>query len=52
MSGEYQHAPGSDPYSLAVRQAISTMDSIPLQPAAARSDTNRFRAIEAYVDSA
>ena len=49
MSGEYQHAPGSDPYSLAVRQAISTMDSMPLQPAVARSDTNRFRAIEAYV---
>jgi len=46
--GEYQHAPGSEPYSLAVRQAISTMDSIPLQPAVARSDTNRFRTIEAY----
>jgi hypothetical protein len=49
MSGEYQHAPASDPYPLAVRQAISTMDWIPLQPAVARSDTSRFRAIEAYV---
>jgi hypothetical protein len=48
MSGEYQHAPGSDPYSLAVREAISTMDNIPLPPAVARSDTSRFRAIEAY----
>lgn len=48
-NGEYQHAPGSEPYSLAVRQAISAMDSTPLQPAVARSDTNRFRAIEAYV---
>lgn len=49
MSGEYQHAPGPDPYSLPVRQTISALDSIPLQPAVARSDTNRFRAIEAYV---
>jgi hypothetical protein len=48
MSGEYQRAPGSAPYSLAVRQAISTMDTIPLQPAVGRSATNRFRAIEAY----
>ncbi|MGD0668501.1 MAG: capsule assembly Wzi family protein [Bryobacteraceae bacterium] len=48
VNGEYQRAPGSDPYSLAVRQAISTMDSVPLQPAVARSDTSRFRTIEAY----
>ncbi len=48
VNGEYQHAPGREPYSLAVRQAISSLDGIPLQPAEAHSDTNRFRAIEAY----
>ncbi len=47
-NAEYQHAPGSDPYSLAVREAISTMDTNPLQAAEARTNTNRFRAIEAY----
>ncbi len=48
VNGEYQHAPGRDPYSLPVRQAISSLDGIPLQLAQPRSDTNRFRAIEAY----
>jgi hypothetical protein len=47
-NGEYQRAPGQAPYSLPVRQAISSMDSIPLQAAEPQSDTNRFRAIEAY----
>ena len=47
-NGEYQHAPGQDPYSLPVRQAISSMDGIPLQAPQPASDTNRFRAIEAY----
>ena len=47
VNGEYQRAPGRDPYTLAVRQAISTMDSV-LQAAEAQSDTSRFRTIEAY----
>ena len=49
ISGEYQHTPGSAPYSFAVRQAISALDGNPLQPAIGRSETDRFRAIEAYV---
>jgi membrane-associated phospholipid phosphatase len=48
IDGEYQRAPGSDPYSLPVRQAISSMDGIPVQPAAAPSEAGRFRTIEAY----
>ena len=48
VNGEYQRAPGRDPYSLPVRQAISALDGIPLQPAEVQSGTNRFRTIEAY----
>jgi hypothetical protein len=48
INGEYQSAPGRDPYSLRVREAISSLDGIPLQPAEPRSNTNRFRTIEAY----
>jgi membrane-associated phospholipid phosphatase len=48
VNGEYQHAPGRDPYSLPVRQAISSLDGIPLQLAQPRSDTNRFRTLDAY----
>ena len=46
---EYQHAPGSAAESLAVRQFISTVDQIPLQPAQNIAATNRFRTIEAYL---
>ncbi len=48
VDGEYQHAPGREPYSLPVRQAISAMDGIPLQIAQPQSNTNRFRTLEAY----
>lgn len=48
IDGEYQHAPGRDPYSLPLRQAISSLDGIPIQAAEPRSNTNRFRTLEAY----
>ena len=48
FQGEYQHASGNAPYSLATRQLISSLDYNPLQPAQPQTDTNRFRTIEGY----
>ncbi|MBV8435928.1 MAG: phosphatase PAP2 family protein [Silvibacterium sp.] len=48
VRGEYQHAPGQDPYSLQTRELIASLDSNPVQLAKPYSDTNRFRTIEAY----
>jgi hypothetical protein len=49
VRGEYQYAPGRDPYSAAVRQAISVMDDNPLQPAMPVARTNTFRLLDASV---
>jgi membrane-associated phospholipid phosphatase len=48
VQGEMQHAPGSPPLSLPVRQTFAGLDEIPLQAAQPSVDTNRFRTIEAY----
>ncbi len=48
LQGEYQHAPGNPPYSLATRQLISSLDLNPLQPAQPQTGTDRFRTIEGY----
>ena len=47
VRAEFQHAPGSPPFSLPVRQAIAALDSNPLLPALAQSATNRVRVVEA-----
>ncbi len=49
VRGEYQHAPFSPAYSLAVRQAISAADLTPVQPATPFSTTNQFRLLDTYV---
>lgn len=49
VDGEYQHAPAISPYPLSVRQTLAELDEIPLQPAAAGSSTNRFRALDTYI---
>lgn len=49
VNGEYQHAPGMEPYSLPVRQTIANLDGNPLQPASPGMDTNRFRLLDTYV---
>ncbi|MGH9717850.1 MAG: capsule assembly Wzi family protein [Candidatus Acidiferrales bacterium] len=46
---EFQHAPSAPAYSLAVRQAIATMDENPLQPATPVATTNQFRLLDTYV---
>ncbi len=46
--GEYQAAPSAGAYSLAVRNAIATMDANPVQPAAAIASTSQFRLLDAY----
>jgi membrane-associated phospholipid phosphatase len=48
VNGEYQHAPGTAPYSPAVRQTIAGLDAIPVQ-AGGLAETNRFRTLDAYV---
>ena len=48
VRGEEQHAPAPDPYSLQTRELISSLDGNPLQPPMARTETDRFRTIEAY----
>jgi membrane-associated phospholipid phosphatase len=49
VQGEYQHAPGAEPTSFAVRQTISQLDSVPLQAAGSGDATNRFRTLDTYV---
>ena len=48
VDGEYQHAPGQPPYSLATRELIAGLDDNPVQAPAAQTETNRFRTVEAY----
>lgn len=48
VQGEYQHAPGSDPYSAQTRQLVARLDGDPVQAAEPSQATDRFRAIEAY----
>jgi membrane-associated phospholipid phosphatase len=49
VQGEVQHAPGTPPLSLPVRQTLAGLDGLPVVQAAQPSvDTNRFRTIEAY----
>ncbi len=47
--GEYQHAAGNPPESLATRELIAGLDENPVQAAQPQQDTNRFRTIEGYV---
>ena len=47
--GEYQHSPFAPAYSAAIRQAISTMDTNPIQPAVAFAEMNQFRMLDTYV---
>ncbi|HEY6988195.1 MAG TPA: capsule assembly Wzi family protein [Bryobacteraceae bacterium] len=47
--GEYQGASGLPSYSLAQRTFISQIDQNPLQPAVAKSFTNRFDPLEMYL---
>jgi membrane-associated phospholipid phosphatase len=48
VRGEYQHAPGAPPYSLAVRDVIATADQNPLQPATPIAEANQFRLLDTY----
>ncbi len=48
VRGEYQHAPSVPVPSLAVQQMEATVDGIPLQPAQATSQVDRFRLLDAY----
>jgi membrane-associated phospholipid phosphatase len=49
VRGEYQHAPAGPAYSLAVRQAIASVDATPLQPAQAVAAVDQYRLEEGYV---
>ena len=49
VRGEYQYAPSSPAYSLAVRQAIAIPDGNPVQPAVPIAQANQFRILDAYV---
>jgi membrane-associated phospholipid phosphatase len=49
LRGEYQHAPAAPPVPDDVRAAIAVNDNIPLLPAAAPADINRFRFLDSYV---
>jgi hypothetical protein len=48
VRGEYQHAPGSNPYSEATRELIGRLDDVPTPAAEAKTGVNRFRPLEAY----
>jgi hypothetical protein len=47
-NGEVQHAPGAPASSLPVRQTISELDGVPLQPGDPQPAVNRFRMLDAY----
>lgn len=49
LQGEYQHAAGHAPDSLAMRQLLAGLDENPVAAAQPQQDTNRFRTIEGYV---
>jgi len=48
VHGEYQAAPSANAYPLAVREAIATADSNPLQPPEPIAATDRFRLLDTY----
>jgi hypothetical protein len=48
LQGEFQHAPGDDPYPDSVRRTIAHLDGIPVPEAADARAVDRLRAVEAY----
>lgn len=48
VNGEYQRAPGSAAYPESVRQTISGIDGVPLQPAGSPAAVSRFRTLDIY----
>ena len=48
VRGEYQHAPGRDPYPLAVRQTIAQLDSNPVEGPDPKRSVDRFEPVELY----
>jgi membrane-associated phospholipid phosphatase len=46
---EFQHAPSAPAYSLAMRQAIATVDENPLQPGTPIPTVNQLRLLDTYV---
>jgi hypothetical protein len=49
VRAEYQHAPGSAPYSSSVRETIARLDGVPVQAAASIPATNRIRLLDGYI---
>lgn len=47
VRGEYQYAPGREPYSEAAQQAIAVMDNNPLQPATRLAPVSTFQLLDA-----
>jgi len=48
VRGEYQHSPSAPGYSLAVRQAIATVDQNPIQPDVPVATVDRFTLLDTY----
>ena len=51
VDGEYQHAPSTPGYDLAVRQVIANVDQNPLQPSQPIATTNQFIVQQAYLST-
>lgn len=51
VRGEYQGVPSASAYSLAVRNAMATMDSNPTQPPMPIASTGQFRLLDTYFTS-
>lgn len=49
VRGEYQHAPSAPMLPDSVRSATAAADGLPVAPATAFSEINRFRLLESYV---
>jgi len=49
VQGESQHAPAAEAYPFAVRETVSRIDGIPLQPGNPVAATDRFRLLDSYV---
>jgi hypothetical protein len=47
--GEYQHAPGAPALPDSIRQLISEVDEVPIQPAQETPTRNQFRLLDTYV---
>jgi hypothetical protein len=48
VRGEFQHAPSAPPLPLTARQAIATVDLLPLAPPLPQAAVDRFVPVEAY----